>query len=599
MGEASMRSILLVCLTMMVTACGQPNPDACCTTTDDCLKYGFSGITLCAGDRVCSSAGTCVDPACHTTPDCNDPALICDVYGQCVPEGQGSNQSTFKLTVQIAGSGVGTVASSPAGLTCSTGTCTGEFETGTEVTLTQVASGGTFLGWANACRGTDSCTVTMSADRRVGAMFGSRGEVLWGKPLDGSGLEWGHGAAVDGNGDVVAVGQYLGTMNLDSVSLQSDSTSVTSAYVVGLDGISGKAIWGKNYPVESANMIASDGVALYVIGLFTGTVQLGSTTLTSRGLYDVYAMKLNGVGEVQWAMSVGGPGSEFPTGISASNGTVAFVGSEQNGITIGSAVTPDAGAPTGFVAAIDAGTGALKWSRVFVSGGATASTRAVVAGSTVIVGGAAIGTLDFGAGNVAAIGANDAFVARYEPDTGNLAKFDHWGASGSSSAINALSEDSAGHLVATGTFFGSLTIGAQTHTGSGNSPFVASFDGSTNLWYSGWSGTPTGASMIVAPMSISAGASEAAIAGVFCNGSLHISATTLIGTSCTVQNQFRTGFLARLKNNGSTYLSIHSLGPVGWVDAVARATDDRLFVTGKLLTSLSMESGPVLVQSAD
>src|SRR5579864_3335370 len=79
--------------------------------------------------------------------------------------------STFALTVTEAGTGTGTVTSSPAGINCP-GTCSANFNSGTMVTLTQAAgAGSTFAGWSGACTGTGTCTVTMSAAESVTATF--------------------------------------------------------------------------------------------------------------------------------------------------------------------------------------------------------------------------------------------------------------------------------------------------------------------------------------------------------------------------------------------------------------------------------------------
>jgi LmbE family N-acetylglucosaminyl deacetylase len=77
----------------------------------------------------------------------------------------------FALAVTASGNGAGTVASSPAGISCPTD-CEGVFEQGTKVTLApSPAAGSEFKGWSGACSGTGSCEVTMSAARSVGAEF--------------------------------------------------------------------------------------------------------------------------------------------------------------------------------------------------------------------------------------------------------------------------------------------------------------------------------------------------------------------------------------------------------------------------------------------
>jgi len=75
------------------------------------------------------------------------------------------------LTVSKAGSGSGSVASSPAGIDCG-GTCSASFTEGTIVTLTAVAAAGsTFTGWGGDCTGLSTCMVTMDQARSVTATF--------------------------------------------------------------------------------------------------------------------------------------------------------------------------------------------------------------------------------------------------------------------------------------------------------------------------------------------------------------------------------------------------------------------------------------------
>jgi hypothetical protein len=74
--------------------------------------------------------------------------------------------------VLAAGSGSGTITSSPSGIQCG-GTCTGTFPSGTVVTLTATpAPGSLAAGWSGApCGGLTSCTLTMIADATVTGSF--------------------------------------------------------------------------------------------------------------------------------------------------------------------------------------------------------------------------------------------------------------------------------------------------------------------------------------------------------------------------------------------------------------------------------------------
>jgi uncharacterized repeat protein (TIGR02543 family) len=78
---------------------------------------------------------------------------------------------TYKLTVTKAGTGAGTVTSSPPGISCGT-TCSHLFNSGTVVKLTATPfSGHTFTGWSGACTGTGTCSVTMTSPKSATATF--------------------------------------------------------------------------------------------------------------------------------------------------------------------------------------------------------------------------------------------------------------------------------------------------------------------------------------------------------------------------------------------------------------------------------------------
>jgi List-Bact-rpt repeat protein len=79
------------------------------------------------------------------------------------------------FSVSRAGTGTGTVTSSPAGIDCGS-TCSSSFTLGNTVTLTATPDAfSTFAGWSDACTGAGSCVVTMDAARSVTATFAFSG----------------------------------------------------------------------------------------------------------------------------------------------------------------------------------------------------------------------------------------------------------------------------------------------------------------------------------------------------------------------------------------------------------------------------------------
>ena len=98
----------------------------------------------------------------------------------------------FNLTVSKSGTGSGTVTSSPAGINCGA-TCTASYTSGTVVTLTASAAGGsTFSGWSGGgCSGTGTCSVTMNAATTVTATFST---AIVSAPI----LKWQYGGCIAG-----------------------------------------------------------------------------------------------------------------------------------------------------------------------------------------------------------------------------------------------------------------------------------------------------------------------------------------------------------------------------------------------------------------
>lgn len=81
------------------------------------------------------------------------------------------NASSFTLTVQRSGAGSGNVVSSPPGISCGQD-CTEAYQTGTQVTFTASADGGSvFQGWSGVCTGTGACVLTITFDTAVTASF--------------------------------------------------------------------------------------------------------------------------------------------------------------------------------------------------------------------------------------------------------------------------------------------------------------------------------------------------------------------------------------------------------------------------------------------
>lgn len=101
----------------------------------------------------------------------NDSSLISSFRIDDVTLTAGSTTpSTYALSVSKAGTGAGSVTSTPAGISCGS-ICSADFPAGGSVTLSASATSGVFAGWSGGCSGTGLCIVPMTAATAVTATF--------------------------------------------------------------------------------------------------------------------------------------------------------------------------------------------------------------------------------------------------------------------------------------------------------------------------------------------------------------------------------------------------------------------------------------------
>jgi uncharacterized protein (DUF2141 family) len=144
------------------------------------------------GSHFAGWSGDCTGGSCEVTMDAEKSVVAT------------FDAETYALTVVQAGSGSGTVTSSPAGIGCG-GDCYETYPYGTVVTLTQAAAtGSSFTGWSGACSGTGPCEVTIDGAKSVTATFNqSSGPYTLNVTKDGTGS-----GSVNSSPSGIACGNY-------------------------------------------------------------------------------------------------------------------------------------------------------------------------------------------------------------------------------------------------------------------------------------------------------------------------------------------------------------------------------------------------------
>lgn len=119
------------------------------------------------------------------------------------------------------------------------------------------------------------------------------------------------------NGDLLAGGYFGGTLNTFNGTLTTAGQS--DAYLERLTS-AGTSLWrmsagGTQSDRITALAAGSNGNSL-AIGYYAGTAQFGSYTLTATGdSLDIFVLSVSATGQVQWAITCGGPGNDYPHGI--------------------------------------------------------------------------------------------------------------------------------------------------------------------------------------------------------------------------------------------------------------------------------------------
>jgi hypothetical protein len=341
--------------------------------------------------------------------------------------------------------------------------------------------------------------------------------------------------------------------------------------------------FGSNPSVQASAADASGNI--YLTGSFTGTVSLGTTTLTSAGSNDLFVAKWStATNSFAWAQRAGGIGNDASYGGIAVNGSSIYVINSFSGpsITVGSATLPGNDNLYGYVLKFtDAGSSSsFTWAQLIKgvdpTNEAVYASAIAVSGTSVYVSGDAGG---FNASNAITFGSivlplsegDDAFVAKLT-DAGSSSSF-VWARRAGGTAF----DDAAfftqmvvqGNSVYLGGLFaGSATFGSTTLTTDSNSNFdimVAKLtDAGTTASFT-WvqRGTSPGTDY-VNRMAVSG--TNVYVAGYLSGATLTFGNTVLTnaGAAPTLD-----GYVAKFIDGGST-------GSLGWAQRIGSTSTENI-----------------------
>lgn len=296
---------------------------------------------------------------------------------------------------------------------------------------------------------------------------------------------------IDNSNNIYLLSSLNNSATFGTTTLNSNGSA---DIVISKNDSNGNVIWAYSFGgtgSENPTAVKSDNNGdIYVTGFFSSPLlTLGSTTLTNQGGTDVFIMKLNPNGIIQWATSISGTANDKSYSIDvSSNGKVAITGSFTSSlINFGSnSYTNNSNSQDMFIAVVD-DQGNPIWMKT--GSGVDPCSGVSIAydqSNNLFVSGVFLNywiTIDnFTLTNN---GVNDIFLLKIENNSDSILWVNQLGG-GSSDYVNCMQVDYFGNVLIAGYFMSSsFQIGTTVHTNSGSwDMYMAKFDNDGNSIFS-------------------------------------------------------------------------------------------------------------------
>lgn len=383
----------------------------------------------------------------------------------------------------------------------------------------------------------------------------------WVRAVGDTGSDAFMGTATDGAGNVVATGWFQGSINFGCGTLTGSGTSY-AMFVVKLSAATSACMWSRalvaTSDVSGMGIAVSSANDVFVTGTFQGSIAVPALT-SSAGSPDGFLLRYDGNGNLIWSRVLGGIGEDYTYGVAIRGASSVHVGGAFTGsVDFGGGVrTSNAGSTDAFVAQYAASNGAFQW--VATSGGPGYDATNAVAVDTnngVWTTGSFEQTATIAGRPQTSAGLTDVFLGWHSATGGDV---NSWriGGAGYDSGLGVAINGFGGRLV--GYFDKSIQFPSTTLTGVGKyTAFVAGYNSSQGFI---WAHALDAASESIAEgVTIDASGNTYAVGRMSGVGSGGLAGLTSVGTADM--------FLARYNATGTQTWN-RSMGGVGTTDAVA------------------------------
>jgi hypothetical protein len=312
---------------------------------------------------------------------------------------------------------------------------------------------------------TQTATATATGTAAV-SPTAAPGAVVWLRSFGGTGADLGQVVVIAPNDARIVAGSFRATVDFGTGPVTSAGED---AFVAAYGTATSHWLWhAGNAGFNQTNGLAVDGSGnVFAVGGFTGTVDFGAGPVSSAGMRDMFLVKLSPAGQLIWAKRLGSANEDVGRAVAVdSDGNVLLTGSFVGRVDFGGGYLNGYGGDA-VLARYGGADGHFIWAKNLSTGYGKASGNGVAvdgAGNVVLVG-AFEQQVDFGAGALYAAGATDAFAAKYNGDGGGYLWAHTYGGL-SYDAANAVATAPDGSVAVAGSFnppvdFGGGSVGTH------------------------------------------------------------------------------------------------------------------------------------------
>lgn len=303
------------------------------------------------------------------------------------------------------------------------------------------------------------------------------GQTKWAFAIPGVQLK---AVAVDGAGNTYLAGNFGATFSFPG-GMPLVNAGGTDVVVAKLD-VDGKHVWSKRFgdgQNQAPTSLAVDAQGnVFVSGGFTGQIDFGGGGLSGGTSISTFIAKLDSSGAHLWSKRFTGTASVYRSKLAADpSGSVLLMGDFRGTADLGAGNVTSKGEDDVFLIKL-AGNGTVVWSKAFGTLDYDFSGGVAVDGAgSVFTTGSFVGTMVVGATTLASAGGTtDMFLIKFDT-SGNVGWAKKFGDSSQAQRGVAISVDPLGNVYTAGRFAGTMNLGGSDLITTGNEYFLAKHNG--------------------------------------------------------------------------------------------------------------------------